>query len=230
MKLSELEIGTKLELELFNSIGLKLEPLLVSEFEWYVEAHDAAIAAPIFEGNIYPVEIGTVLNAYFVSRKENVINLYKFSAMVKGRQISENLQLLIVELQSEIIKVQRRDYFRLDCLVQVQYKLVESFKTEYNENIPFKKTFANNLSGGGMCLMLEDKIEVGKLIECEIFNEQSRKVKFFGKVVRYEKTETKGKYKYEAGIAYIRINNIDRETVVRYIFEEQRKLRKRGLI
>lgn len=230
MELSELEIGTKLELELLNEEGTKLEPTLVSKFEWSLGIHEAVIAAPIFEGKVIPIQIDTMMNVYFTKRREKDINLFMFSAAVKGREMSENLHLLRVEQQGEIVKVQRREYFRLDCLVKVQYRLVESLNTEYNEDNPFKKTFANNLSGGGICLMLEDKIEVGKLIECEIFNDQSRKVRFFGKVIRYERTGRDGNYKFEAGIAYIKINDNDRDAVVRYIFEEQRKLRKKGLI
>ena len=78
--------------------------------------------------------------------------------------------------------------------------------------------------------MLEEKVEVGKLVECEVFTSQDKKVRFFGKVIRYERSELEGRFKYEAGIAYIKINDNDREAVVRYIFNEQRKLRKKGLI
>lgn len=230
MDLSDLEIGTKLKLELFDEAGKRIEPALVSEFEWSVGIHEAIIAAPIFEGNIFPIQTGTVLNVYFLNKWENVINLYKFSAMIKGRELTENIHLLRVELIGEIVKVQRREYYRLDCLVQVQYRLVSSLQAEQNQDIPFKKTFANNLSGGGICLMLEEKIEVGRMVECEIFKDHDKKVRFFGKVIRYEKNDMEVKYKYEAGIAYIKIHDNDRETVVRYIFDEQRKLRKKGLI
>lgn len=230
MELSELEIGTKLEIELFNDAGNKLEHMLVSKLEWLEGVHVAVISAPIFEGNVFPVRIGTVMNVYFIIKRETDINLFKFTATVKSREMSENLHLLRVELNGEISKVQRRRYFRLDCSVQVQYRIVYSLNEIHNEGIPYKKTIANNLSGGGINLMLEDKIKVGCLLECEIFTDESRKVKFFGQVIRYVESGMEGRFKYEAGIAYIQINNNDREAVVRYIFNEQRKLRKKGLI
>jgi c-di-GMP-binding flagellar brake protein YcgR len=230
MNISELEIGTKLELELFNETGDRIEHVLVSEFEWLTGSNEAVIAAPIFEGSVVPLHNGMVMNVYFIIRRENDIHLYKFGAVVKAREMSDNLHLLRIELQGELEKVQRRSYYRLNCSVQLNYRIVDSMNEVYNDNIPFKKSFSNNISGGGISFMLEDKVEVGKLVECEVFTSQDRKVRFFGKVIRYERSELEGRFKYEAGIAYIKINDNDREAVVRYIFNEQRKLRKKGLI
>lgn len=230
MNVSELEIGTKLELEVFREDGTKAEPLLVSEFEWFAGSSEAVIATPIFEGSVIPLHSGTLLNVYFIKRRENDIQLYKFESRVVGRETSDNLHLLRIEISGGIEKVQRRNYYRLNCSLQAQYRIVDYLNDMYNENIPFKKTITNNISGGGVSLMLEDRIEVGKLIECEVFTGQEKKVRFFGKVIRYDRTELDGRFRYEAGVAYIRIQDNDREAVVRFIFDEQRKLRKKGLI
>lgn len=229
MKLSELEIGTKLELELTDVDGARLEPIMVSEFEWFAERNEAVIAAPIFEGSVVPLHIGTIMNVYFIEKRENDIYLYKFAAVVKARETSDNLQLLRIEITGDLEKVQRRNYYRLSCSVEVRYRIVDYLNEVYNENIPFKRTFTNNISGGGVSLMLEDKVDLGSIVECEIYTAREKMLRFFGKVVRYEKNENEGKFKYEAGIAYVRINDNDRETVVRFIFDEQRKMRK-GLI
>jgi c-di-GMP-binding flagellar brake protein YcgR len=230
MKLSDLEMGTKLELELTDIQGQRLEPILVSELEWFAGKNEAVIAAPIFEGSVVPLHIGTIMNVYFIKKRENDIHLYKLEAEVMARETSENLHLLRIRIQGEPEKVQRREYYRLSCSVEVRYRIVDYLNEVYNENIGFKRTFARNISGGGVCLLLEDKVEVGSILECEVHPEGDRMIRFFGQVVRYDKSEREGRFKYEAGIAYIRINESDRETVVRFIFEEQRKMRKKGLI
>lgn len=230
MNISELEIGTKLELELFNEAGDRIDQVLVSEFEWHSGSNDIIIAAPIFEGSVVPLHFGTVMNVYFIKRREDDIHLYKFRAIVRARELAGNLHLIRVEMQGELEKVQRRSYYRLNCSVQIQYRIVDSMNEVYNDNIPFKKSFSNNISGGGISLMLEEKVEVGRLVECELFTSQDKRVRFFGKIIRYERSELEGRFKYAAGIAYIKINDNDREAVVRYIFNEQRKLRKKGLI
>jgi c-di-GMP-binding flagellar brake protein YcgR len=230
MNISELEIGTKLEIELFNEAGDRIEQVLVSEFEMLSASNAIVIAAPIFEGSVIPLHLGRVMNVYFIQRKEEDIHLYRFSAVVRAREMSGNLHTLIVEMQGQLEKVQRRSYYRLNCSVQIQYRIVDSMNEVYNDNIPFKKSFSNNISGGGISFMLEEKVEIGRLVECELFTSQDKKVRFFGKIIRYERSELEGRFKYAAGIAYVKINDNDREAVVRYIFNEQRKLRKKGLI
>ena len=230
MKVSELQPGTKLELELCDEEGKKLDYSLVSEFEWLVDSKTLMIAAPIHEGVIYPLRIRTTINVYFIRKAGWEYELYLFKAIISGREMNENIALLRIAVISDIERVQRRQYFRLGCSLPVKFRVVESMNEMVNESIQFRKTIADNLSGGGICLLLEDKLDVGKLVECEITTGEKKEVKFFGKVIRYEKSELEGKFKYEAGIVYIKINNNDREAVVKYIFNEQRKLRKKGLI
>lgn len=231
MELSEIQIGTKLELELFDEEGERLEQTLVSEFEWLEGENLAAIAAPIFEGHIVPLPIYSKLCVYFIKRIGSLPNLYRFNAIIQSRSVIDNLHILIVEKQGDILKVQRRNYFRLDCFVEVRYRIMDLEGDDtYDKDKPYINALANNLSGGGVCLMLEEKVPAGTIVECEMFSDTSRKVKFYGKVVRFEETGKAGKYKFKAGIAYIEISDNDREVIVRYIYEEQRKLLRKGLI
>ena len=230
MDLSKLEIGTKLELELLDDAGEKLDLMLVSEYEWHEENNSAVIAAPIHEGKIYPLHIGAVMNVYFLKRRESEINLYKFSAMVKARGKSENLHFIRIEQLDRISRVQRRRYFRLDCSLRVKYRVVNNVTCDQNIDDIFLESIANNLSGGGLNLMLEERIEKGKFVECKVFLDDIHKVNFTGQVVTSERRDIESKFKYEVGITFVKISNGEREAVVRYIFEEQRKLRKKGLI
>jgi c-di-GMP-binding flagellar brake protein YcgR len=230
MKIDELQVGTKLELEPLNADGKKWESTFVSEFEWAEGENAAMIAAPINEGVVFPIHAGTYMNIYFIKRDEGGINFYRFRAVVTGRGVSGNLALLKVEVVDDIEKVQRRSYYRLDCSLSVLFRRVSSLNPVHSEDIPFKKTLASNLSGGGIRLLLEEKIEAGKLIECEISTGEEKTIRFYGKVVRCDKRGAEGVFKYEAGIAYIKINEKDREAIVKFIFDEQRKLRKKGLI
>ncbi len=231
MDLSEVEIGTKLELELFDNTGERLEPTLVSEFEWLEGENFAAIAAPIFEGRIVPLPNYSELGIYFTKRIGGLPSLYKFNAIIRSRSVTDNLHILTVEKQGDIMNVQRRNYFRLDCFVEVRYRILDpEGDDKYDKDKTYINTWTNNLSGGGVCLMLEEKAPAGTIVECEIFSDTNRPVKFYGKVIRFEETGKDGKYKFEAGIAYIEISDNDREVIVRYIYEEQRKLLRKGLI
>ncbi len=230
MEFTDLAIGTKLELEPCGENEKRPEHSLVSEFEWLVDQNAVMVAAPIHEGVIYPLHLGTAMNVYFIKKNGFEYELFAFKATVTAREMQENLALLKLTIGGGIDRVQRRKYYRLGCSIPVRFRVVGSMNDQANENIPFRSTIASNLSGGGLCLLLEEKMEVGELIECEISPEENKVIKFYGKVIRYQKSELDTKLKYEAGIVYIKINNNDREAVVKFIFNEQRKLRKKGLI
>lgn len=230
MNFTELKIGTKLELEIVNGDGVKLDHNLVSEFEWSTGETTAMIAAPIFEGNIYPIRMGMVMNIYFLKKSNDLTELYRFKARVTGRGTSENIALLNIVTESGFEKVQRREFFRLECSLAINFRVVDTFNDSVNEEFKFNKSITSNISGGGLCLLLEDKLERGMIVECRINTAPNKVLKLYGKVVICEKRETEGKYKYKAGINYTKIEYRDREDIVKYIFREQRKLRKKGLI
>jgi c-di-GMP-binding flagellar brake protein YcgR len=233
-ELSELEIGLKLELEIFDDDGHRLEPILVSKFEGSNDNNGILIAAPILEGNIYPLRVGSIMNVYFLKNAGHEINLFKFRAVVKRRDIYNNLHFIIIEQTEKIERIQRRQYFRLDCTLQVKYKTEDQGINDTASNTvsgtAYEETVANNLSGGGISLKLKEIIEKGKLLNCKLFLGNYHVVNFTGRVVRCSNSKIQSKYKFEAGLAFEKISDKDRETVVRYIFEEQRKLRKKGLI
>lgn len=230
MKLSELETGSKLELELFDNNGARIRKTLVSEYEWMLDEGRITIAAPISRGRIIPLPLGSLMNVYFIRQEGSNAELYKFRARVKDRYEEDKLKLLLVEKLGGITRIQRRNYYRLDTLIEVRYRPVGHAGGVNPYPGAFKKSLAVNLSGGGICLLLNDRFETGDLLECEMTFDQVRNIEFYGRVVRFDESEGEGKYSYKAGIAYIEIDESSREEVVRYIFQEQRKLLRKGLV
>lgn len=229
MELTDIGAGTRLELEPEFYSYSENRPVYVSSFEWPEGNDTALITAPIFEGRILPLEIDSLCNVYFLKRQGKLLNLYKFRAIVRQRLVIDNMHLVLIEKLGSIVRIQRRSFFRMDCYVDVRYRVVRSFDDELNWDIPFRKTITGDLSGGGLRLLLDERLEPGSYVECELFGEDDRKVRFYGKVVRFEYTGDAGRYRYAAGVAYVDIDENERETVIKYIFSEQRKLLKKGL-
>jgi len=228
MELRDLETGTRLELVPALTDAGRESTTYVSRLEWLEDENTAVIDTPIEKGHIVPVEPGTVFDVHFLHRKGKLINLYRFQAAVRERLIIDNLHVLLIKQTGEIMRVQRRSYFRLNCFIEVRYRIV-STDEEMGEDSQFRTTMASDLSGGGVRLLLDEKLEPGTLVECELQNVQTGDVWFRGVVVRFEDTGNTGRYKYTAGVAYIDIDENDREAVIRYIFNEQRRLIKKGL-
>lgn len=225
MTLAELQPGTKLELELYDSLGEKVKPSLVSEFEWLEGDKTAFIAAPIYEGVIYPVRAGTIMDICFIGDD----SLYRFKAKVLNRGLRDNVAMLKIEIEGGMHKVQRRQFYRFECSLPVRYRLVGTLNPVYNDDTPFTKAVTKNLSGGGLSIAINEKIERDKYIECELMLADDKVVRFYGKVVRLIKLDN-DLHKYEAGVVFRKIENKDREDIIKYIFQQQRNLRKKGLI
>lgn len=230
MKLTQVKVGTRLEIELLDENGFRTAPVMISKFEEAQDETTAIIDVPIFQRQIYPVPVGSELDVYFADKSGISSRRFKFRAKVTDRGTIGNLQFLKLELNGKIISAQRRKYFRLEYLRQVDYRVVDPDNPKGNDEIPFKKALTNNLSGGGIGILLDEKLDIGSTVECILKTDESSQLRFIGSVKRYEEREIKGKIKYLTGIAYIRINEKDREAVIKFIFNEQRKMRRRGLI
>lgn len=229
MNITDLKAGTRLELEIRERDNEQEFRTFVSEFEWMQEDGALVIAAPIYEGNVYPVRIGTPMNVYFSQKDGEKAGQFRFKARVTGRGVIQNLAMLKIVMDSRIESIQRRQYFRQECSAPIQFRVVDTMNPAMNKGIPFIASITRDLSGGGLCMYLEEKIDKDELVECELTLEEEI-VRFYGKVLRVTRLETEGKFKFEAGIAFRKIENKEREAVIKYIFKEQRKLRKKGLI
>jgi len=226
MKITEVKIGTKLELEVFDDYNEKINPSFPSQLECPVDEKTAVVAAPIFEGVIYPVHKGWFMNVYFIVKDD----LYKFRARITGRGTRDNLAFIKIELLSEIAKIQRRQFFRFECTIPVEYRVVESMNDNESEKSAMKTSVTRDISGGGVCIKLEEGITLNKMVEGNLILNEIKKVHFFGWVVRSSKRTEDIKYGFEIGVLFKKIENSDKEAIISFIFEQQRRLRKKGLI
>ena len=228
MKASELATGTKLEIQLIDFfIGDKeIKKSFVSEFESAEGENIIYVAAPIYEGTYLPAPIGTDMFVfiYFASQ------FYRFKARLKDKLIRDKLPIYKLLINSEIEKIQRRQFFRLDCVLDVKCREVEFVDERPVPKGNFSKGLTRDISGGGACLVVTEGIEKGKYVECELQIMENKIIKFYGTVVRSGKSNEDNKSKYGLGVEFYNIDDRTREVIISFIFEEQRKLRKKGLI
>lgn len=228
MKASELNPGTKLEIQLLDfSLGDKdINKLFVSEFEWAEGEDIICVAAPIYEGKYLTASNGTNMYVYISISNQ----FYKLKASLTDRIVKDGLPIYKLSIENEMEKIQRRQFFRFDCVLDIKCREVEMVNSTAVPKGNFTKGLTRDISGGGTCLALVEGIEKGKFIECELQLSESKIIKFYGTIVRSIKTDSESKNKYEAGVEFYNIDNRSRETIISFIFEEQRKLRKKGLI
>jgi c-di-GMP-binding flagellar brake protein YcgR len=231
MDIIDIRAGTKLKLQLFEESQETFGKMLPSSFEGSEKGNIAIITAPMKEGNIYPVHVDTLIDLYFIKGdKSQQSDLYRVTAKVVSRGKKDNIEYLKVKLQGEIQKIQRRQYYRLDCTLPIWYRLLDKNDSAGNKENKFKEGTTKNFSGGGLCIVLNEEVNINELIECEFKFAKYDKIRFRGKIIRVDNGDFRNKKEFEAAVVIVKINEKQREEIVKYIFKEQLELRKKGLI
>ncbi|HHW30466.1 MAG TPA: hypothetical protein GXX20_02150 [Clostridiaceae bacterium] len=223
MKIKDIKTGTKLSLEVFNQLDEKIQDNLISQFESLVGNDRIIIYAPITKGKLFPIHIGWTINVMFFNDE----NLYRFQAKVINRFTVNNIPFLEAVVTSSIERIQRRAYFRLQCFIPVEYRVFS--KDNNDEETPFKKCVAINISGSGLCLKMKEELNIDDIIECK-FVINKRELKPICQVVRVESEIADFHFGYMIGTKFIKLSKQDVDRIVSFIFKEQIKLRRKGLI
>lgn len=225
MDLSAIKTGTRLELEIYDEAGERIVPSFKSKFISAIDEKKAVIDAPIYGGILYPVHVNSEMFVFFVTST----SYYGFKARITGRQKIDNTAILEIEQLTDIIRFQRRQYFRFECSVPLRYRIYSSIEKSNAEKPPMIDTFTSDLSGGGLRMKAKESIELNTLLECELKLGEEYNISFIGRVLRSEKRKTRDKYEYEIGITYKKIDNRSKERIIKYIFAEQTRMLRKGL-
>ncbi|GAB7025857.1 PilZ-like domain-containing protein [Geotalea toluenoxydans] len=166
---------------------------------------------------------------------------------------------LQAKLVGPVIEQQRRDYFRLDLVMPVEYRVLKNqppsiVEEEWNAERgrclslpelqlePFGDGFKvvewrdgedllpmeMNLSGGGIRLKLPEAVAPGTLMGIDLFLPlvPSRIIRTVAEVVRCNEITLRWEKgtQYRVATRFIHINERERETIISFIFSEQRRL------
>ena len=151
---------------------------------------------------------------------------YQFDAKVIGKSFA-NIQTMKVEAISEITKIQRRGYFRLKLIKDIECRAAANMEDrEFGE--VFKGTMVD-ISGGGVLFTTTTDIDEYGIIELTI-DLNGKKLVVLSSIRRKSLISAGTKVKYTYGVRFENISDFERNLIAKYIFEEQRKLIKKGLV
>ena len=192
------------------------------------------VTMPIESGHVVAVSLNTKLDACFYTTK----GLYHGRVVVVDRMKEENIHVMIVELQYELEKFQRRQYYRLSCTMELEYRQVEEEELkafEKDNEVPsqrdlklLKSGVALDFSGGGIRFVSDEHHEMGEhlFVKLRIAYEDTYKVYVLvGRVIASSEVKN-NRMKYETRIEFVGVSSKIREEIIKYIFFEERKQRK----
>lgn len=191
-------------------------------------------AMPIYEGHLIPLETGSQYDVFFYSKK----GIYKAGCKVISRGKEGNIYVCQIKLITSLEKFQRRQFFRLPCTLDIKLTPMKDTEVLYylkNKKMPIElsgtssKDMAVDISGGGLRVISGVQYNKGTYLALAFALNLSGKMLDYcvlGQVIQAIKSETNHQL-YDHRVQFKEISKEIQEDIVKFIFEEQRRIRKR---
>lgn len=240
-----LQIGNKIDITSLDKGDMRRAedgklPVMVSQLEEVEDSGELTILMPVYKGKIILLSIGTRYEMLFYTRR----GLYRAVCQVIDRYKEDNMFMAKVVLKSGLSKFQRREYYRLECILGMQayeldredaLRLDGPALEEHLKNAEIimteKDAVIVDISGGGIRFIGEKKYEEGDClaVRTELQNEHTDlQLLVVVSVVTCRKA-TPNAERYETRAEFMHLGSILRESIIKYVFDEDRKIRKREM-
>lgn len=229
--------GDKIELRPVEKKGSRMEEnhtvakTYLSQVQSIISGERMEIVMPMEGTKIVLLPVDAVFDMYLTTHS----GLYQCFVRIIDRYKSNNVYILAVELTSNLRKYQRREYYRFSCALEMksrelsadEIKVVDTPDEYLMPGLPLKQSVIVDISGGGLRFLSNHQYEPGSLIYINyslLIKEKVKTYNVVGKVLAIKPSENR-KGVYEHRVQYVNMGNDDREEIIRYIFEEERKHR-----
>jgi c-di-GMP-binding flagellar brake protein YcgR len=246
MLLTELtRLGDKIDIQLIQQLEMQDRGELTGPIRTYkssvfdfISDTEMEISMPTENGRMVLFQIGLRCRLLFYTKK----GLYSCNATVQRRYKKENFFVLAMQITSKVIKFQRREFFRIDCMIKIRYVRIkeevaafsstedifaEITKPEYEDQ--YKDAMSLDLSGGGIRFSTDEGFKPGEfiVIKLKLSDEHIDQLYYLATRIIASGQMTNGSGKYVNRGQFIFKNLRDREFIVRYVFDEERRIRRR---
>lgn len=198
------------------------------------DAEHVDVLMPMEKTKLLLLEVDTEFQAFFYARK----GIYTCSARVSERYREEQFVVAVLELTSELKKQQRREYYRYSCVIgmntrQLTDEEAVQYETTKNSDLfetPEDKSVIVDISGGGIRFVTPKDYEKGKLVYCRFLLRDGDRQKTYSCVVKVLNSQPVGNHtknvEYRGEFRYL--DDRERESIIHFIFEEERRMRRKG--
>ena len=167
--------------------------------------------------------------------------IFKAEGTVIDHLKNGHVYLIRVRLSTPLKKFQRREYFRMECLLPIMFIGLDEMAASYQtiDEIKGYLDYSNemkvrgmgtmlDISGGGARFVSSNSLEgiVFLLLQFTIEHEGKQKeIETVARMVRSEKMPDDNKYIHRVQFEYK--DRRTKETIISYVFEEERRIRKK---
>lgn len=194
------------------------------------------ITMPMEKTKIVLLPVGVEYELYFYTPN----GVYQCRAKVADRVKRNNVFMLTMELTSELRKDQRREFYRFSCALKMDSRVLGEEEIELMEREgtleeaggeSLKQSVIVDISAGGLRFMSSYRYEEESIILCKYQLDTEKGVKEYeilGKVLSVQESQTR-RGVFEHRVQYVDIDDAAREEIIKFIFETERKNRKKSM-
>lgn len=234
---SRIVIGDKMDLEKIEtriSVDPDKRPTIYASQVLDESPNGGILAAmPIQEGRVIPLAVGQKFHATFYTKT----GLFRCEVEITARYKKDTLFLMELTQNTIFKKIQRREYYRLECNMPMEYRLIGDAEkkmiesgTAYEEedmNPEWKNGVMLDLSGGGIRFVSAFREEKDAFIQARFEMPVGGETEIFclyATLLRSEKNQNNHSI-YDQRAMFWRLDYSLREKIIRSIFEMQRRIR-----
>lgn len=254
MREQVIRIGDKVEMykiTVQSEMENQVRKQYISQLLDYMDGDQIKLAMPMEAGRMIPLTVGDFFEVCFYTNN----GLFQSSVEIVDRYKDENVHVMIAEFTSDLEKCQRRQYYRLEHIIDINYRFytreeeilerrlrVNDFANE-EARMSCKKILneiknkwliatVTDISGGGVRFNSSTLHKTNTLLYLRIPIEEKGESKIYelkGEVVNSMVLAKKTDY-YETRVKFVDIDRDEREQIVKYIFAQERKMLRRGAL
>ncbi len=212
-------IGDKIELYDYSG---NINNKYLSQLFDIIDDKTLIISGPIHNKVLVPFHRNDFIEVVYFKKNKG---RYSFGAMI-SKVIQKEMYKIRIKRTTKIRKIQQRNFYRLACripTIKIHHICEDNLEKDIRE-----ECFISDISGGGIGVFCNYPHDSGDFVDIQI-DSQGLKICIKGEIIRISDSKNQ-KYKFNIGVRFVDLKDNDRDKIVSFIFEEQTKLRKKGLI
>ena len=221
MLFNTIKIGDRLEITILKDH--KTNKSYVSQVEDVIDENEVMIHVPISYGQLVKLSTREEYSILFFTEK----GMARFDAEITEYVKENEFNFMKVKLLTDGERIQRREFFRFNCLLPLKFDALEE-SINNNEKHILHDGIIKDLGGGGVRFVSNESVIDKGRMRCVIMLDDECLV-LIGKVL-HKQHFPKSNYKYQYRIQFVGISQGDQEKIVQYIFNEQRKVMQKSRI
>ena len=242
MELNELTPGCQIDIcrkhgaQADETTGKK--EIMFSRLYDLAKSGDIIIHMPTKDGRDYILRPNVTYELIFVDGEK----IFEMDAMVIKVGKMKRFQVVLLKPLTSLVKVQRRNYFRLECSMPLSYMYIEESLAILPSMSAVKETIKQDpktmrirgmgtildISGGGLRFISTQSVEDIEYMLLQFTLQTVAGAEMIEVVARIVRSQyIHNIEKYEHRMQFLFRENDDREKIIKYIFDEERRIRKK---